>query len=183
MAHPERAQYIPYLQEKLGKDIAVVYDEKNNIWDTCRRAWLAHDPEAEYHVVIQDDAIVCNNFRELAEARLTRDCVYSFYAGKLLKTQIDIARRNKKDYVFNSFIFNEIALCMKTEHIADMVKFCDEKMADTDQQIGKWAAKNRKGIIYTIPSLIDHRDEESLFYRNYKKPQNLKTRKAYLFHE
>lgn len=177
MAHPERAKYIPYLKERLG-DVPVVYDEKSNIWDTCRRAWLAIDRSAEYGVVIQDDAIVCDNFRERAEALLQDDLIYSFFAGHLLSERIRHAESKGRGFVESGQIFNEIALCMRTSHIDDMIKHCDTMEAQTDQEISRWARLHRIKVRYPIPSLIDHRDDESIFQRNYNRPAWNRPRKA-----
>lgn len=180
MAHPSRAKYIPYLKEMLG-DVPVVFDEKNNIWDTCRRAWLAHDFDCEYGVVIQDDALITSNFREKAEKLLTEDFIYSFYTGYMLENRVKVAEAHGKDHIISGMIFNEIALCMKTVRIKSMVKFCDERKADTDQEIVKWARQKNLKILYPIPSLVDHRDEESIYRSNYGKPQVDRERKAIRF--
>lgn len=180
MAHPSRAEFIPYLKERLG-NVEVIFDEKNNVWDTCRRAWLAVDQSCEYGIIIQDDAIVCNNFRERAEEILTDEYIYSFYAGALMSNHILRADRDGKNYVISDTIFNEIALCMKTKHIDEMVKFCDDREAQTDQEIMKWAQSKGIKIFYTLPSLIDHRDTESIYKKNYNKPFTTKVRKAFRF--
>lgn len=130
MAHPSRADLIPALQKAIGGDVPVVFDEKQNVWDTCRRAWLAHDMSAEYGLVIQDDAIVCDNFRERAEAilnRQERDFITAFYVGKQGANRINQAIRNGEDHFIAGFIYNEVALCMKTKHIERMIKFCDDR--------------------------------------------------------
>lgn len=177
MAHPERQKWAKELAQKLQAPI--VYDRVNNIWDTCRRAWLSQvSVGAEYTLVLQDDSIVCSNFRERAEALLEEDLIYSFFAGHLLATRIRHAVVRKKPYVESGQIFNEIALCMRTEHIEDMVKYCDDREATTDQEISKWARWRRLKIRYPIPSLVDHRDGESLFQRNYNRPAWNRQRKA-----
>lgn len=177
MAHPERQKWAKELSQKLQAPI--VYDRISNIWDTCRRAWLSQvSVGSEYTLVLQDDAIVCSNFRERAEALLEEDLVYSFFAGHLLATRIRHAINRKRSYVESGQIFNEIALCMRTEHIEDMVRFCDEREATTDQEISKWARANRIKIRYPIPSLVDHRDGESLFQKIYNRPAWRRPRKA-----
>jgi hypothetical protein len=163
MAHPSRAKFIPYLKEMLGDDIPVVFDEKNNIWDTCRRAWFAQDFSCEYGVVIQDDCIITRNFRKKAEKLLTEDFIYSFYAGEMLREKIRIALHYKSDRVISSMIFNEVALCMKMSRVKDMVKFCDEREAQTDHEIVKYARSQNLKVCYTLPSLVDHRDTESIW--------------------
>lgn len=183
MAHPERQEWAKLLSQELNAPI--VYDRKNNIWDTCRRAWLSQvSVGAEYTLVLQDDVILCSDFRAKAEAILAAqeaDNVVSFYAGSLLGNRIDKALREGEDFVLTGMIFNEVALCMKTEHIPEMVAYCDSREAKTDQEICNWCRKNRRNIYHPIPSLVDHRDEESIYKRVYNKPDKNAVRKAYKF--
>lgn len=179
MAHPKRQEWAKELSQKLGAPI--VYDRINNLWDTCRRAWLSIDKDAEYGLVLQDDAIVCENFKEKAERYLTDDFIYSFFAGKLLASRINKAIKEKKDFVIAGMIFNEVALCMKTKHIERMVEFCDSRNAQNDQDITKWARLAKIDIFYTVPSLVDHRDGESIYRKNFNKPEPNQSRPAYYF--
>lgn len=186
MAHPKRRHFIPYLKSMLGEDVKVVFDRKNNLWDTCRRAWLAHDMSAKYAVVIQDDAIVCRNFRKRATAflkkdRKGKDYLFSFYAGSKLGQRIEHARSKGDDGFESGMIYHEIALCMRTEHIASMVKYSDDRNAQADHEIGRWARLRRLPVYYSIPSLIDHRAEESLYRKINNKPNQDEIRKAYLY--
>lgn len=182
MAHPRRAKYIPYLKEKLG-DVPVIFDQKNNVWDTCRRAWLAQDMSCEYGVVIQDDALVTRNFKKKAEKYLTGNYVYSFYMSKMLRGRAIIARNTGKNVIMSGVIFGEVALCMRTALIPDMIRFCDEAGAQTDQEITHWAKQRNIKICHTIPSLIDHRDEDSIYREINNLPPMAQARRAPSFHE
>ena len=43
----------------------------NTIWHTCRGAWkLADRKTSDYHFVIQDDAILCRNFKQRKSSRI-----------------------------------------------------------------------------------------------------------------
>lgn len=180
MAHPERQEMARVLSQQLQAPI--VYDRINNIWDTCRRAWLSQvSVGAEYTLVLQDDSIVCRDFRMHAEVLLQDDVVYSLYAGHLLAYRIKNAESKGKDYVDTIQIFNEVALCMRTEHIEEMVKYCDDHNANTDQEISNWARSKGLGIRYPIPSLVDHRDGESIYQRKYARPAWGNPRKAVRF--
>lgn len=180
MAHPKRQKWAKELSHKLKAPI--VYDTKNNLWDTCRRAWLSIDRNAEYGLVLQDDAIVCDNFIKKAEKYLNgSDYIFSFFAGKLLASRINKAIREDKNYVIAGMIFNEVALCMKTKHIEKMVEFCDSRNAQNDQEITKWARLSNIDIFYTVPSLVDHRDGESIYRKNFNKPEPNQSRPAYYF--
>jgi hypothetical protein len=59
MAHPKRAEWAEQLAAKLG--CPIVWDEIGSPWDTGRRALLTTDPAASHHVIVQDDAIVCED--------------------------------------------------------------------------------------------------------------------------
>src|SRR5690606_5759806 len=61
MAHPDRAGFVDELCGRLDRDPTVVWDEIGDVWHTGRRAMLAYDPDADYHLVIQDDAVVCRD--------------------------------------------------------------------------------------------------------------------------
>lgn len=183
MAHPERQEWAKELSQKLNAPI--VYDRVNNIWDTCRRAWLSQvSVGAEYTLVLQDDSIVCENFRERAEAVLDSqdaDFITSFFAGYLCATKIKRALVRKEPYFLSGMIFNEVALCMRTEHIEEMVAYCDARETKTDQEITKWARLKRLRIYYPVPSLVDHRDGESIYRRVYQKPAWSRPRVAFKY--
>lgn len=181
MAHPERQAWAKELSQKLNAPI--VYDTQNNLWDTCRRAWLAHmSIGAEYSLVLQDDAIITENFREKAEAILKDDFIYSFYLSSFLSPRVNIAKKRGKDHVISSMIFNEVALCMKTKHIDKMIEYCDVREAQNDHEIGRWAKSVAKRVYYPIPSLTTHRDSESIYRRNIGQAQPERERKAIEFY-
>lgn len=183
MAHPKRAEFIPYLLEKLGKDTPVIWDQKNNLWDTCRRAWLAQDFTCEYSLVIQDDCIITDNFREKAENILQSNYIYSFYAGGQMSALIHRAEKRKENFVIHKMIYNEPALCMRTEHIKHMVQYCDLKQAVNDHFIAQWAKQKGIKIYYPLPSLVDHRDTKSIYKENYNLEDTGRIRKALRFNQ
>lgn len=169
MAHPARAEFIPALQQAIGGDVPVVFDEKQNVWDTCRRAWLAHDRSADYALVIQDDAIVCKNFRKKALAVLEaqgKEYMTAFYAGGMAKAGVRHALMRGDDHFVSAMIFNEVALCIPTERIEEMVSFCDDRDAQDDHLIQKWLQLRRVKVWYPVPSLVDHRTDVVSIYRS-----------------
>jgi hypothetical protein len=187
MAFHTREPFFEYLKSRLGEDIPFSVDDGSmGIWNNCKASWLLHDPKAEYHIVIQDDAIICDNFIDRASEIIKRkekdgDFIFSFYAGQMMGAKITAARNRKKDCVISGMIFNEVALCMKTKHISDMIKWCDERRAETDQDIWRWAHLRRVKILYPLPSLIDHRSGDSIFREKYNKPKQIKERKAFWY--
>lgn len=163
----ERRKYLSYLKERLG-DVPVAMDNGiKGLWKNCKDAWLLHDKDAEWHLVVQDDSIVCDDFRKRAEAILNeigdKDCVVAFYVGDLLKPNIDKAIKNGENHIAHRRIINEVALCMRTKHIKRMVRFCDAKKAKNDRHIETYCRMNNVPIHYPIPSLIDHRLDPSVY--------------------
>src|SRR5690606_21933434 len=77
MAHPVRQEAAEYVQDKLGGDVPIVYDQnpkpsaaKAQRWATGRRAWEAADPSADFHMVVQDDVLVAENVLPALEGAL-----------------------------------------------------------------------------------------------------------------
>jgi hypothetical protein len=180
MGHEDRAEYFPYLKEKLG-DVPFLVDkgrpgdpENLGLWNNCKRAWLAYDREAEWHVVLQEDSIICKDFHKKLEDVLTQigklDVVLSLYAGSRLSTQIERAMRARRNRVLSGMILNENALCMRVKHIEPMVQYCDMRGAITDKYIQTFARRKGLVIYYPIPSLVDHRSDESIYRKLYAKP-------------
>jgi hypothetical protein len=83
MAHPRRAKFVEYLRERLG-EVPVVLERGRGEWDTGERAWDEHSPDAAWHLVVQDDALLATDF--LAAARRLLQHVppgpVSFYLGR-----------------------------------------------------------------------------------------------------
>jgi len=72
MAHPSRERHFAFLAEKLQFPVSrFCIDQQNNLLENAKRSWRAHDPTADFHVVVQDDAVPVDNFRERAAAFIT----------------------------------------------------------------------------------------------------------------
>lgn len=177
MAHDEREEFFPYLRDRLGDvpffiDTGRPGDPKNlGVWGNCRRSWLAYDPKAEWHFVIQDDSILCRDFHERIENLLARlgdqDFVISLYAGARYQNKAAAAIRLKRPYIIGNTILNENALGMRTKHIRDMVEYCDSRGAETDRYIQSFARRRSLLIYAPIPSPVDHRIIPSLYRKLY----------------
>ena len=183
MAHESRADNFAYLSRMLG-DVPFSIDKgargtPGNLgeWGNAKRAWMMYDPEAEWHVVIQDDAIICENFRQRAESVIlkaktvlkTEDYVCNFYFGSNRVSRpigADIVKRGLT-YWINAYPKWGVAMCMQTKYIKEMIAFCDkldEKQHGTrdDSRIAKYIGHKRMKVYFPMPSIIDHRHGPSL---------------------
>jgi hypothetical protein len=167
MMHVDRLKHHQYLIDKLGEDTFFSIDDGSmGIWKNCRTAWgyaLTEDAK-KFHCVIQDDAIIGKDFYEEANKVLNEDALYIFYVGrpKVAKKIARIKAKGKPVLMPYDRILNEVAICMPSKWVGDMINYCDSKRASTDRYINKWAQERGHKIYYVLPSLVDHRDEESL---------------------
>ena len=160
MAHPSREEHFEYLKKELG-DVPFSIDDGCGLWENCKRAWKLHDPESEYHVVIQDDAIICKGFREKAESILNLNSIaYSFYWGHRYRHTF---RERNESGLKNGFIVDTmphwgIAICIPTNLISEMIDFCDKlDIKQDDERIAQFLKSKGIKIYFPIPSLIEHR--------------------------
>jgi len=161
MAHPSREKFFPYLQERLG-DIPISVDTGKGIWDNCKRAWQASEIEkAEYHLVLQDDAIICHDFRKKAEEILSvGHRAYSFYFGNRQRFRRLAQKGLKEGHILGGLNWG-LAVCLRADLIKQMIRFGDRtNLKQDDARIQKFLSKNKIKVYYPMPSLIDHRTGE-----------------------
>lgn len=163
MMHPSRLGYADYLRERLGEVAIIVDEHERGAWPTCRRAWLAHDPACDYHLVLNDDALVCRDFRERFTALLaTREPVYSLYMG-WRKAYVEQAEQGLLDgYVRLPRLHWGIANVLRSDLIAPMIAVGDSldlPPVHDDTRIKAFLKQCGLGCYYPMPSLIDHRTD------------------------
>lgn len=166
MGHPRRQHFIEQLLEVLP-GTEVVLDRCNDRWDTGRRSMLAFDRSADYHLVVQDDAILCRDFRAGVEAALS--CVpsspVSFYTGKVRPFAVSVtqavqrARSAGKPWLAMRGPHWGVAVAIPTPLIEEMIEWCDRQVGvpNYDRRMEKYFTG--RGILcwHSIPSLVNHR--------------------------
>ena len=168
MAHPSRENMFSGLRGKLG-DVPFSIDTKNNLVDNCKAAWLLHDHEADFHVVIQDDAIICNNFKQRAEAFISKIeaerqetnqpvYCYNFFVKKNYPDE-QMAQFHQKGYYVEQRNRGGVAICLPVNQIQSMLDYYDTlTVRHDDERISQWIVKNKFRMCFPIPSLVDHDD-------------------------
>lgn len=176
MAHPARRAFVGEMAELLP-EATVVWDRKNDRWDTGRRALLSHDPAARFHLVVQDDAILCRDFVAGAElvASVAGDRPVALYTGKTrpyAETITPVVRRairTRTPWLATRGPLWGVAIILPTKDIAEVVGWGDTHLTfpNYDRRIGTYYASRGIDCWYTIPSLVDHRpvaENPSLIY-------------------
>lgn len=173
MAHPSRARFIPKLVSDLGGTVPVVWDRKNDRWDTGRRALLAHklDPKATHVMVIQDDAVVSRDLERGVTDALTAvpdGVVLGLYMGRSrpfreaishITRQIDHRTR----WLTMSQLHWGVGVVIPVKYVKPMVAWCDLRpdIPNYDKRMSRWFQHQKIQVWYPWPSLVDHRVEDN----------------------
>lgn len=170
MAHPSRKDLVGSLLDKLGDIVAVAWDQKNDEWDTARRAILAYDPWATHHLVLQDDAIICRDLIPGLERILgfIDPEVLSAYVGKprplprIVSARMRVAISRSHSYLRMRGPLWGVAVLFRVSGIQEMVEWMDQNPVPRayDARLTKYFRDVKKEECwYTVPSLVDHRED------------------------
>lgn len=168
MASRKREAWAKELSSKLN-NCPIAFDPHarfniGNVWENCKRAWMLQDRSKEWSLVIQDDAILCNNFIERAEKHLKQaskfGCAIQFYLGNSPQYEEQFRSFFKKGYLIKVEMCWGVAIAMKTELIDKMISFGNATINwQDDIKIKQFLLKNHIPTYYPIPGLVDHRQE------------------------
>lgn len=186
MAHPVRQAPAEQVQASLDRHAPIIYDEnpvpsadKMQRWKVGRRAWEAHDPTADWHLVLQDDVLVAEDLLaglEAALGHLGQVGVVSAYTGTGRPDQRNTLRAlahadsHGRSWISTRSLNWGPAIILPTHVIPDMLTWCEGHIrqhepprSNYDYAIGAYA----RDILdyrawYTVPSLVEHRDLPSL---------------------
>ena len=174
MMHPARKEFLPYLRERLG-DWPVVMDDGCGLIANSRNAWTMFDPTADYHVVIQDDCIVCDNFIEKAKVvceKANGQAVSFFFAQSKFYKKFK-AEREATGAICHKALYGGLAICLPTKLIPAMLLHYDaDYVMMDDHRIGRFLLSQKINIYCPIPSLVEHRiGNMSIFNKNISETQ------------
>ena len=172
MAHAKRKDWVPGLSAQLPDGHVVAWDRKNDRWDTGARALAAHQPDAEWHMVIQDDALLPPDFYE-GVARMLRyvppEHPVGLYYGRVRPRSQDTwslvkrAERENASFIVHNGPWWGVGIVIPTKHIREIIRWGDanQQIPNYDRRIARWYAAQEIPCYYTNPSLIEHRTENN----------------------
>jgi len=152
--------------------------------------------DTDWLIVLEDDALPCDGFREQADAALTvaPAPIVSFYLGTNrpeyyqplgaphavpLQPRIRAALTHDTPWIVARSLFHAVAVAMPTTLARDMVDDLDLSRP-IDKAISLWAETHRHTVAYTNPSLVDHRDTPTLV-RHHDGAPRTQPRRAHAF--
>lgn len=171
MAHPKRKTNAVALYDQLRAypfvDVEIIWDQVNDEWHTGRRALASGIVVGnDWHVVIQDDAILTPCFYENligAIAALHEKTLISLYTGtaRPLRERVASAveRAANGSYLEFRQLLWGVGIIIPTSHILPMLEFVEDIKLQYDNKIGEFYCRQGLPVYYTVPSLVDHNDD------------------------
>jgi hypothetical protein len=145
----------------------------------CYMECLARIPDdATHHLIVQDDALPCSNFRTRAEARISEhpDVLMPLFvakAGENGRVYHKAADRGEKGVWLPPTTWcPTVALCWPVEQARAYREFAVAKWGPRqqgdDSPVGIWRARTKARAWAPIPSLVEHPDVEPSLFRKGK---------------
>ena len=175
MASPKRAENVNKLLAKLNLPAdAVTWDDRPNGGDamyTAKKAWLHPLRDGITHrLVLQDDVEVCDGLKEIVEI------IAETHPKRVVSLIHFLQPSNHPNY--NNTPYYRImnmpgcAIMMPVSIIGECMKWCDESDDEIlnphdDLMISKWCRENDIMMVGTVPCIVQHPDEDSLFAKTY----------------
>lgn len=170
MAHPKRKDYARALLKQLRQypftEASIVWDQQDDEWHTGERALRAGiTGGGQYHIVLQDDAIIPINFYGHVSNALKAvpvQSLVSFYTGTARpygkRVAAAVAKAKHCSWLRADLLYWGVGIAIPTHHIADMLDMVAERQEVYDFRIGWAYQRQRLPVFYTNPSLVDHND-------------------------
>lgn len=170
MAYKTRRHRIPYIRKILGNCVVSLDQGQLGLLQNSYKCWGMYESKAQYHMVINDDAVICKQFYKRLSNLL---CKFDKeYPNRVFCLYFSLKNESKEVFVnFNQKAINSldegvfldkylrfgIALVVPTELIPKMIahaKKLDLGNHD-DSRYSHFFAKNNILVAYPIPSLVD----------------------------
>lgn len=156
---------------KLGLDASCVhYDDRPDgglMMYTAKKAWLSPVPKGVTHrIALADDAEVCDGFLDIAAkiAEAHPDAIISFFPYEFMERNPQIEGCDTP--YFLAHVLSAVSIMMPVEFIQPCFDYVWEKHRDNctdDGGIHEWANATGKQILTTIPALVQHIGDESIY--------------------
>lgn len=184
MAHPKRRQQAEALALKLKQgafmDVSITWDEINEEWHTGKRSILRGVNRGDWHIVLQDDAIIPDNFYQHVTDALSNAPVkslVSFYTGTVRplpgRVKSAVRRANEAGFCWlrGYLLFWGVGIAIPTDHILPMLEFIEGQTEPYDTRLGYFYQRNMLPVLYTNPSLVDHNEDLGSLLDHGKHPE------------
>lgn len=175
MAHPKRRDAAEKLATELRQypfvSVNVIYDSEDAAsheqeWDNGTRCLMDGVGKADWHMVVQDDAILSPGLYDNlcgAIATVPQKSLISLYTGtsRPLGKRVKVAVDKVVDETWLQYwlLMWGVGILLPSTHIEPLIDFVADRTEPYDTRIGIFYQRNRLPVYYTMPSLVNHDDE------------------------
>jgi hypothetical protein len=129
--------------------------------------------DAGWVCILEDDAVPVIGFREHLDAALSAASagVVGLYLGtgnpvgetqQKIRTAVNTARTENKAWLAANCLIGSVGYAVRAELMDGMIEYIDGRDEELPMRISRWAQAHDVAICYTMPSLVDHDDVESI---------------------
>lgn len=185
VAHIDRQHMAEQLAEQVNADFISIDGIHQRLGCNAnhRRTWTeiaALNPTVG--VVLEDDAVVCPDFRHQLEQAIKASPTHitSLYLGRQRPPQwqrnitkaTEAADNTDAHYLLCTHLLHAVGVAVTAEHIPPMLNFtATRNYLPWDEAVGCYARNVGQKVAYLWPSIIDHRDGMSLISHRDKQPR------------
>jgi len=163
---PERMDCIKKNQKILSVSddhIFIDYDH-DGVIPTAKRTW-SKETDKEFTMVLQDDIDLCDNFLSYCNriVRAHPNEIIALFPVQFVR-RVPESRLPKKSPYISTNTLSGCGVIMRTEYVSPCLnRWTDDNALGDDTNIQRWARENSVGVLTTIPSLIQHIGDVSVF--------------------
>lgn len=191
VAHHKRIDHANKLAEKVGAETISVDEQGISAeWNHRRLLEWMRDGSQEWSVILEDDAIPVDGFRDQLELALpwAPTPFVSLYLGRgrppHWQVGISSVLANDVSWLVCSSLLHGVGYAVRTKLIDSVIRSLDRTWRDSpslpiDEALTVWGLEMGIEFSYSRPSLVDHLDIEPVQRHDYGIPTE--TRKAWLF--
>lgn len=173
VAHHSRLGAATKLASQLHANPTIDWEDLGERW--CHQETLRHllDTDADWYVLLEDDAIPCANFTEHVTEALDEapSPIVSLYLGtgrwagtvpKLqapyLQKSIALAEQHGAEWILGKGMWHAVAIAVRRDHAASLLAHWEGARSATDLATSGYIQAHRIPVAYTWPSHVDHDD-------------------------
>ena len=160
------------LAEKIQAEaITIDMDGMGCTENHCRALEWLNESQGDWVCVLEDDALITNNFRQQLEMAVAKapSPIVSLYLGRgrpkgaqhLIAKAIvqNPSSTIDHNWIVSTYMLHAVGYVIRKSLLPELIEWLQEQ-EPIDEAISDFAQQNHLAISYTRPSLIDHRDDQ-----------------------
>lgn len=171
-AHESRSHWAWDIHNRLGATVCFDNGRLGSL-ENHDRAWRTGESAGrDWVCVLEDDAVLTNWFHvqvaQAIESRPFEDAAISLYTGTAKPKQDQIinalkrARANDSAWLVSDSAYWGVGLLLPRHRVQPMLDYVQDRTEPYDERLSYFLRDSNIPCLYTNPSLVDHRDGESL---------------------